>query len=82
MRTPTSLARAQRSRAGAMARHHGNDDPRTIEAKQQVAATMLEKHIRQVVESAPALTAAQRVELARLLLTPTSESTGGPPYAA
>jgi hypothetical protein len=73
-----TLALSQRSRANALAQHRGPNDPEAIAAKQEVSATMLRQHIEKIVGRAPALTAAQRVELARILLAP-SPAAGGEP---
>jgi hypothetical protein len=53
---------------GAIARHHGESDPRLPELRRELRALSLEEHIRKVVDAAPPLTQDQRNKLAVLLL--------------
>lgn len=59
--------RAKIGRRAALVRHRGTDDPRTIEAGQDVRAAVLEEHIRAAVDKWPPLTPQARDRLAVLL---------------
>ena len=52
---------------GAIARHHGESDPRLPELRRELRALSLEEHIRKVVDSAPPLSDQQKAKLAALL---------------
>jgi len=60
------IARARASLAG-LTRCRPSDDPRVIRAKQNLKEATAADYIRSVVETAPALSAAQRERLALLL---------------
>ena len=55
---------------GAVERHRGPDDPRLPELRRDLRAAKLAEHIRQVVDTAPSLTAAQVEQLRGLLPYP------------
>jgi hypothetical protein len=56
--------RRQRATAAALARHH----PDQVEPRRTLKAEAAERYVRQLVDSFPPLTAAQRSHLAVLLL--------------
>lgn len=61
--------RQQRARVAALSRRRQSDDPELMSATAQLRATMLEEHIRKVVDGWPPLTSEQRARLAGILLT-------------
>jgi hypothetical protein len=58
---------SQRGRRNVLVRHYGAEDPRTVAAERDLKAAGLEQHIREIVDTAPELTAEQRDRLALLL---------------
>ena len=65
---PSPEVSHRRAQLAATKRHHGADDPRSIEAVRVLRETMLAEHIQRIVDSAPPLSAEQRNRLAVLLL--------------
>ncbi|WP_439592392.1 hypothetical protein [Microbacterium sp.] len=63
---PTTIQGA-RARVAAFTRSRAADDPDLVDARRDLAAANLEKHITRVVADAPPLTDAQRTRLASLL---------------
>lgn len=64
----TSPARKHlRAVAGAYAKHHGPDDPRTLAARRDAAVEAVAERIAELVENAPPLTDEQRARLGLLL---------------
>lgn len=63
---PVSVAASKARLAGLIA-HRDPADPDITEAKRDLAAAKLERHIREVVDGAPPLTAEQLGRLALLL---------------
>jgi len=72
---PASVPSAH-GRVAILTRHHGPDDPVTLDAKRDLEAVKLEEYIRRVVDQAPSLTADQRDRLAALL-RPTGHTPDG-----
>lgn len=58
---------AERARVASLTRSRNDDDPDLIAARINLKAARLEDHIRNIVDSAPPLTAAQRDRIAALL---------------
>lgn len=58
----------QSSRAAARARHYGPDDPRTLDARRDLAEHQITEYVRKIVDTAPPLTDAQRARIAALVL--------------
>jgi hypothetical protein len=56
-----------KQRHNVLSRHHGTDAPVTLAARRDLRAAQLEEHIRDVVATAPALTAEQLERLRGLL---------------
>lgn len=56
-----------RARVGALSRSRSEDDSELIAARQDLKATNLEAHVREVVNSAPPLTAEQLDRIAAIL---------------
>jgi hypothetical protein len=65
---PSPEVSHRRAQVAASKRHHGADDPRSIQAASVLRETMLAEHIQRIVDSAPPLSAEQRNRLAVLLL--------------
>ena len=57
-----------RARVAALTRSRAHDDPELITERQSLKAARLAEHIKREVATWPALTDADRAELARLLL--------------
>lgn len=57
----------ERARVAALSRSRDADDPDLTDARRDLRAARLEDYIREVVDQAPPLTAAQRARLASLL---------------
>ncbi len=66
MSKPSSSIPA-RNKHNALARYRAPDDPELLSAKRDLRAACAEDYIRELVASAPELTAAQRDRLALLL---------------
>lgn len=72
-RTGPRKAKAQpawtnaRARIAALSRSRQPDDPELLAARAELKAARFAEHVEQVVDAAPALTAAQRAELVALL---------------
>jgi hypothetical protein len=64
---PVHVARAK---VGGLVAHREADDPELLDARQELKAAMLRRHIRKVVAEAPPLSDDQRSALALLLLRP------------
>lgn len=64
--SPDPIA-AARSRLGVASRLRGTDSPEALDARRELEAAKLERHIREVVDGAPPLTDAQLDELASIL---------------
>jgi hypothetical protein len=62
-----SSPRHYRAVKAARQRHYGEHDPRTVEAAHDLAAVVLEDHIREVVDRAPGLRPGDADRLAALL---------------
>ena len=58
---------SERARIAALSRSRQPDDPDILEARRNLKAARLEEKICGIVDAAPRLSAAQRVQLARLL---------------
>ena len=56
-----------RGQHNVLVRHRGTNAPETQQVRQELRSAQLERHIREVVDAAPALSAAQRDRLALLL---------------
>jgi hypothetical protein len=56
-----------RARVAALTRSRTSDDPDLLAARRDLKAQRLEDHIREVVESAPPLSAEQRCRLSLIL---------------
>jgi hypothetical protein len=66
-RPPSPRTAKARARVGILSRHHGPDDPQTIDAKIDLEAAKLRDHIERVLAQAPPLSNEQRRRLAELL---------------
>jgi len=56
-----------RAKTAALSRSRRPDDPELLDARRQLAASVLEKHVAKVVALAPPLTPDQRDRIATLL---------------
>jgi hypothetical protein len=56
-----------RNRHNVLVRHHGADDPVTLDARRDLHAAQIEDCIRRIIDQAPPLTAGQLDRLAALL---------------
>lgn len=70
--------RVRRARLGGLVKHHGPTDPDVLDARRELKAALLRRHVEQVVAEAPPLTVEQRAELAALLTAPSPTVGGGP----
>ena len=63
----TPEGRRRRARAAALARHHPDDPEAGADDRRTLKADALERHIRELVDAHPPLTAEQRSRLTLLL---------------
>ena len=63
----TAAVVSARQKHNVLVRHHGADDPATVEARRELKAVSAEEYIKQLVDDAPPLTPEQRDRLATLL---------------
>lgn len=62
-----STWRHHRARVGALSRDRAPDDPELVDARRDLAASVLEERVRSVLASDPPLSAGQRARIAALL---------------
>ena len=67
---PSPEVSHRRAQVAASKRHHGADDPRSIEAVRELREAMASEAIQKIVSATPPLSAEQRSRLAVLLLVP------------
>ncbi|MGH3838190.1 MAG: hypothetical protein ACRDSF_21220 [Pseudonocardiaceae bacterium] len=65
-----------KAKRAVLTRHRGPDHPETIEADRDYRAEVLAEHIREVVDTAPPLSAEQIEQLRGLLPAPVASATG------
>ena len=66
MSSTTAVATAH-SRVAHAVRRHGSTSSEAVEARRNLAAALIEKRVKEIVDAAPPLTAAQRSRLADLI---------------
>ncbi len=67
--SPKVTMTSARARHNSLKRYRPDDDPEVLQARRELRAARAEDYIKQLVDSAPRLTEAQRSRLAVLLLS-------------